>query len=131
MRILITSIFLSTIALFIIGISPSSSFAQGITASDSLSKNSSKWKPEEREVLTGRRVHELPKGLPFAAFSEGGEKEKALDDFIKEQKVAGLLILQDGKIRLERYAPGDSESNRWPSFSVAKSITSTLVGTAI
>ena len=79
----------------------------------------------------GSKVHELSQGLPIAAFSAGGKKEKALEDFMKEQKVAGLLILQDGKIRLERYALGHSESNLWSSLSVAKSVTSTLVGVAI
>ena len=79
----------------------------------------------------GSEVHQLPQGLTIAAFSPGGEKEKELEDFMKEQKVAGFLILQDGKIRLERYALGNSESNLWSSLSVAKSVTSTLVGVAI
>jgi CubicO group peptidase (beta-lactamase class C family) len=42
-----------------------------------------------------------------------------------------VLVLQDGKIRLERYEPPDSPTTRWNSFSVAKSITSTLVGAAM
>ena len=86
---------------------------------------------KEREVPKGNEVHKLLQGLPIAAFSPGGEKEKALEDFMKEQKVAGFLILQNGKIRLERYALGHSESNLWSSLSVAKSVTSTLVGVAI
>lgn len=131
MPIQVTSSFLSNIVLFIILISASSSLAQDITNSDSLSKNSSHWNQEEREVLKGSKVHKLSQGLPIAAFSPGGEKEKVLEDFMMEQKVAGLLILQDGKIRLERYALGHSESNRWSSLSVAKSVTSTLVGAAI
>ena len=69
--------------------------------------------------------------MPIAAFSKGGEKEKELEDFMREQKVAGFLILQDGKIRLERYALGHSKSSLWSSLSVAKSVTSTLVGAAI
>ena len=69
--------------------------------------------------------------MPIAAFSIGGKKEKELEDFMSEQKVAGVLILQDGKIRLERYALGHSKSNLWSSLSVAKSVTSTLVGAAI
>ncbi len=109
----------------------SPSLAQSTSNPDSLSKKALHRKQEEREVPKGSKVHELPQGLPIAAFSAGGEKEKALEDFIKEQKVAGLLILQDGKIRLERYALGHSKSNRWSSLSVAKSVTSTLVGAAI
>ncbi|MCF8356912.1 MAG: beta-lactamase family protein [Melioribacteraceae bacterium] len=131
MRIPVTSSFQSIIVFVIILISASFSLAQDITNPDSLSKNSSQWKQAEREVPNGSKVHELSQGLPIAAFSPGGGKEKALEDFMREQKVAGFLILQDGKIRLERYALEHSESNLWSSLSVAKSVTSTLVGAAI
>ncbi|MFZ1519170.1 MAG: serine hydrolase [Ignavibacteriaceae bacterium] len=131
MRIRFISSFLSITVLVIILISASSSLAQDISNPDSLSKNTSHWNQEEREVPKGTKVHELPQGLPITAFSPGGEKEEMLEDFMVEQKVAGLIILQDGKIRLERYALGHSESNLWSSLSVAKSVTSTLVGAAI
>ena len=117
------------------------------TTSDpaSLSKNAFQWNQQERElgflhmdvvfgareVPNGSKVHQLLQGKPIAAFRQGGEKEKELDDFMTGQKVAGLVILQDGKIRLERYALGLSDTGRWTSQSVAKSVTSTLVGAAI
>ncbi len=106
-------------------------FAQHTSKTDSIAQESSQLSQKEHEVPMGNKIHELPQGLPFAAFSAGGEKEKKLEDFMTEQKVAGFLILQDGKIRLERYALGHSESNLWSSLSVAKSVTSTLVGAAI
>ena len=46
-------------------------------------------------------------------------------------RVAGLLVLKDGRIALERYRFGNTEKTRWMSMSVAKSITSTLVGAAL
>ena len=123
----------------------SSSFAQVTSDPDSLSKNSFIWNQEElelgflhydevfegREVARGDKVHELPLGKPLSAFCEGGESEGEFEEFLTEQKVAGLLILQEGKIRLEHYALGYSEAGRWTSQSVAKSVTSTLVGIAI
>jgi CubicO group peptidase (beta-lactamase class C family) len=54
-----------------------------------------------------------------------------LDEYMATQGTAGLVILQDGKIRLERYGLGFDAAGRWTSFSVAKSFTSTLVGAAI
>ncbi len=39
--------------------------------------------------------------------------------------------LHDGKLRLERYGLDFDADGRWTSFSVAKSITSTLVGAAM
>ena len=53
------------------------------------------------------------------------------DRFMKNNHVAGLLVLKNGKIALERYAMGLTSTDRWESFSVTKSITSTLVGAAI
>jgi CubicO group peptidase (beta-lactamase class C family) len=42
-----------------------------------------------------------------------------------------LLVLQHGKIVLEHYRLGNTANDRWTSFSVGKSITSTLIGAAI
>lgn len=145
MHKLLTSPVRSVAGLVIILTLGYSSLAQRITEPDSLSRNSFQWNQEERElgflhfdevfnsreVPNGSKVHELPQGKPMATFRRGGEKEKELDNFLTTQKVAGLLILQDGKIRLERYALGLSHTGRWTSHSVAKSVTSTLVGAAI
>lgn len=78
-----------------------------------------------RVVKHGTRVHALPRGrqLPIAAAD--------VDNFMAAQNVAGLIVIQDGKIRLEKYARGYAANGRWTSFSVAKSFTSTLVGAAI
>lgn len=54
-----------------------------------------------------------------------------VDAYMQSQQIAGLVILQDGKVRFERYGLGFDASGRWTSFSVAKSFTSTLVGAAI
>jgi CubicO group peptidase (beta-lactamase class C family) len=51
--------------------------------------------------------------------------------FMEENNVAGILIVKDGRVLMERYALGFSESSLWTSFSVAKSFTSTLLGAAI
>jgi CubicO group peptidase (beta-lactamase class C family) len=82
-------------------------------------------------VAHGAHPYPLPKGAPIAAFQPGGANAAALDDYIASQKVSGIILLQDGKIRLERYGLGYSAAGRWTSFSVAKSITSTLVGAAV
>jgi len=145
MRIQITSSILYIILLVTTLFSTLPSLAQRITNADSLSKNTFGWNQKEKEfgfshfdevfktrnVPKGRKVHKLPQGTAIAAFSKGGQKEKVIDSFIMEQKVAGILILQNGKIRMERYALGFSNAERWTSQSVAKSVTSTLVGAAI
>ena len=54
-----------------------------------------------------------------------------IDEYLRQQNTAGLVILQDGRVRFERYGLGFDAAGRWTSFSVAKSFTSTLVGAAI
>lgn len=54
-----------------------------------------------------------------------------LGNYFARNRTAGLLILKNGQIALEQYAMGNSASARWTSFSVAKSVTSTLVGVAV
>ena len=78
-----------------------------------------------RTVEAGGRVRPLATGKPLSVPT--GE----IDSFMAAQNVAGLIVLQDGKVRLERYARGYDANGRWTSFSVAKSFTSTLVGAAI
>ena len=55
----------------------------------------------------------------------------SLDDYVSLNRVAGLLVLKNGRIALERYGFGNNRDTRWVSFSVVKSITSTLAAAAI
>jgi CubicO group peptidase (beta-lactamase class C family) len=84
-----------------------------------------------RTVKAGPHAHVLGRGRPLAAFESGGRRADDFDRFISVRRVRGVLVLQDGKIRLERYVSPHSPTTRWNSFSVAKSITSTLVGAAM
>ena len=84
-----------------------------------------------RAIARGKQVHPLPEGTPLPTFSPGGEGATQLQRSIDDFKLAGIVVLHDGKLRLERYALGHSATGRWASFSVAKSLTSTLVGAAI
>ena len=54
-----------------------------------------------------------------------------LYDYLADNRVAGLLILKDGKVVIEDYELGIGPETRWISFSMAKSISSTLVGAAL
>jgi CubicO group peptidase (beta-lactamase class C family) len=65
----------------------------------------------------------LPAGQPLEI--------PGIDEYMRTQNTAGLVIVQDGRVRFERYGLGFDAAGRWTSFSVAKSFTSTLVGAAI
>lgn len=58
-------------------------------------------------------------------------KTTNVDDYMQRNRTAGLLILKGGAVALERYGMGNTETSRWTSWSVAKSVTSTLVGAAL
>jgi CubicO group peptidase (beta-lactamase class C family) len=75
-------------------------------------------------IAAGSAIRALPDGKPLV-LAEG------LDGYMARQHIAGIIVLQDGKVRLERYGLGFDREGRWTSFSVAKSITSTLVGAAL
>jgi CubicO group peptidase (beta-lactamase class C family) len=51
--------------------------------------------------------------------------------FMEHNRVAGLIVVHQGRIVLERYALGQTGRDQWVSFSIAKSVTSTLLGAAI
>lgn len=55
----------------------------------------------------------------------------SLDEYMRLNRVSGLLVLRNGQVALERYALGATPQTRWMSMSIAKSITSTLIGIAI
>ncbi len=86
-----------------------------------------------RVVKHGASVYPLPKSdapLKGVEFTSAGKKYD-LYDYMSLNRVSGLLVLKDGKIAFERYELGNTETTRWMSMSVVKSISSTLVGAAI
>ncbi|MCB1703691.1 MAG: serine hydrolase [Halioglobus sp.] len=79
---------------------------------------------ESNVIAAGDNPYPLPEGEPIRLAVD-------IDAYMREQRTAGLIIVQHGKVRLEKYGLGFDASGRWTSFSVAKSVTSTLVGAAI
>ena len=73
---------------------------------------------------------EKPADLSKFSFVHDGD-ERSIDDYVRSHNVAGLLIIKDGNVVYERYELGNSADTLWMSWSVAKSVTSLLVGAAI
>lgn len=59
------------------------------------------------------------------------QDKTTLNSYIKENHIVGLLVLQGDTIRLEKYANGFKKENLWTSFSMAKSVSSMLLGVAL
>jgi len=86
-----------------------------------------------RVVKRGDHVRPLPAGrrlaTDFKIRSNGGEFDFA--DYVSRNRVTGLVIVNDGEVALELYQLGIDQNTRWLSMSLAKSLSTTLVGAAI
>jgi CubicO group peptidase (beta-lactamase class C family) len=86
-----------------------------------------------RNVSHGTSVYPLPaaeKRLTNVHFLSAG-RNYDLFDYLSLNRVSGLLVLKDGKIAQEDYELGNTDKTRWVSWSMVKSISSTLVGAAV
>lgn len=86
-----------------------------------------------RVVRAGGDPYPMPRAerdLGGVLVSDGVDS-LTVDDYVRRQDVAGLIVVKDGRIVYERYELGNTATSRWLSYSVAKSVTSLLVGAAI
>ena len=58
-------------------------------------------------------------------------KRITFDDFLKQTNTNAFIIIRDGKITYESYLNGKTQSTILPSYSVAKTMTSLLIGQLI
>lgn len=94
---------------------------------------SSAWPFCTRRIARGASVFALPRAeqqigdLPVRANGQIYD----LVDYVSRNRVMGLLVLQHGKVLFEHYESGFVPTTCWISMSMAKSVSTTLVGAAI
>lgn len=100
------------------------------------------WNQEEKErrfpimhaiypshpVEASQNVYPLKKGN---SLQPKWEDKTNLDSYIKDNHIGGVLVLQNDEILLEAYGDQTDENTVWTSFSVAKSVSSMLLGAAL
>ena len=101
----------------------------------------------DRAVATFRNTHRLfptrvvspaaqPRPLPAGpaltppVITHDG-RPLAFEELLEANRIAGLLVLKDGAVVLERYRYGNTPQTRWMSMSVAKSVLAALTGAAL
>jgi CubicO group peptidase (beta-lactamase class C family) len=86
-----------------------------------------------RVIRRGDAVRPLPPhSLSLADLTfEVGDVRLSPSSYMGRRRTAGVLVLKNGEIALERYGMGNGPESRWTSFSTAKSMTATLVGAAL
>jgi len=113
---------------------------RGLLASLPTDRDVLLWKQDQRSAaframdrlpILAKAARISPSPTPLALPMGEPLEIPGIDAFMADQRSAGIVILQDGKIRFERYGLDFDAEGRWTSFSVAKSFTSTLVGAAI
>lgn len=78
------------------------------------------------EVPASPSARALPKGAPLSPALRA-----EITALMQATGTAGVMVLVDGKVVHEEYGLGLGADDRWTSFSVAKSFTSTLLGAAV
>lgn len=76
-------------------------------------------------IIPGENMLNMPKNITV------GEKTYGFDDFLKKNKTVAFLIIRNDTLYYENYFSGYEAEDIVPSFSVAKSFVSALVGIAI
>ncbi|MEM6414143.1 MAG: serine hydrolase domain-containing protein [Pseudomonadota bacterium] len=79
---------------------------------------------KSRPVAAGDNVRVLEQGDDL-------DIDMDVDALLEKHQTSGLVIVHNGKIRMERYRLGFGPGKRFFSFSVGKSFAATLVGVAI
>ena len=104
------------------------------------------WTPEQqrygyRNMEKVAPAHVVPRGphvkeLPLASHQIDPKwtwngAPQTVASYMAAMNTSAVVVLKDGEIVLERYGLDRKPNERWTSFSVAKSVTATLVGAAI
>ncbi len=123
----------------------------GVRRSEAVPTNDSIlfWTPAETEVgfrsidkIAPQAVRVVKRGDTVREFKRAaapaldvrfniGDKAHDTTSYMTDVRVSGLVVVKDGEILLEQYGLGRRPEDRWISFSVTKSLTSTLIGAAI
>ncbi len=96
---------------------------------------------DERRSSAFRDMESMFPGLEIAAANDPrvlvrgaglpATTQAKIRSFMAESNAAGVMVLHNGSVVFEDYGLGLQPDDRWTSFSVAKSFTSTLLGAAI
>ncbi|HSV82777.1 MAG TPA: serine hydrolase [Ramlibacter sp.] len=76
-------------------------------------------------------MRELPAGAGFDLQASIEGHVENIDSFMQRYHTAALIVVKDGKVRVERYRYGNTVRSKWVMFSVTKSFVSTAVAAAL
>lgn len=90
------------------------------------------------EIYLSREVQRPPAASPLPAGTEltgltyrRFSQDLPIEAYFEKSQTTGMIVLHDGKIVFERYLLGADDRSTFTSYSIAKSVVSTLLGLAI
>ena len=85
-----------------------------------------------RPIGGAETIYTFPRGAALTDTSYVWEGERrTLDDYAEDWTITGLMVVTGGEKVFERYFRGETPDSRHTSWSVAKSVTATLIGRAL
>jgi len=84
-----------------------------------------------RAIRRGKHTSPIPRGRELALTCRSDGEERTIAQLMDRNAIAGLLVIRDGRIVLERYGLGLKPGDRWSTMSMVKSMTAMLVGAGI
>jgi CubicO group peptidase (beta-lactamase class C family) len=84
-----------------------------------------------RTIRRSERPFAIPRGRELHPTCTIDGERRTTEQLMDRNAIAGLLIIQDGNIVLERYGLGLKPGDRWSTMSTVKSMSAMLVGAAI
>jgi len=84
-----------------------------------------------RPIRRGSAVLRLERGQEISPRYQTEQGVYGVEAYMDRANIAGLLVIRQERIVLERYSLGLEENIRWSSMSMIKSLTATLVGAAL
>lgn len=79
-------------------------------------------------VSAGTKISPLEEGIKI---TPQWNEEITVSYYMTKNHIGGVIVLQDSEIKLEEYAEGVDKETIWTSFSMAKSVSSMLLGVAL
>ena len=90
---------------------------------------------KDYKIFPSRPLHKDSVAFQFTSATNGKFPKEveglAFDEYLEKNKTVAFLVIKDDTIQYEKYFKGYEESSIVPAFSMAKSITSILIGIAI
>ena len=85
-----------------------------------------------RAIAAGPQVSPLRRALaePDIRYTWNGES-RTLDQYLNTHHVTGFLVAKGDSIHVERYQYGRTDTHRFTTFSIAKSVIGLLIGIAL